>query len=362
MRVKTSVLAILLACSLFVAAACAQPVDTLPEYSTKLYLTAVVDSRTQPSPSSAALLQFMRTNPVMQTLANETVYHEWDNDTSFVRNSSWKQILGSTRPAILLLGVPKDNGTSDIIFYRAGNHLHIQQLPADIQQSIQRYKDYLSTPANRRGSWQRQPCGPQGCPQLETPMEVAPLEIDSPAQPSIHESPPSLERFKIDFPNLDLFFSEPKDPPELTDPNESTIVAPWVLGLSSFLGGGGLLAGLTGIRRLFQRRTLLKDQRRGALQLALWARENGLPVLVDLLEDVTLGDAANLAQRVASLVAAVQSGQGEQALTALLETQLRKRLQTERGRESILAIVEDALGIKIDRQVFATVTKELTQK
>ena len=174
MKIGLALAAVLSVASL----ASAQPIDTLPEFSGKFYLTVVFDSPM--TPECEKLYLFLRSDPGMRQLTAQTNYNEWLSNDVIVQKTEWQNFLGTVRPAILLQARAEKNGTADVVFFARGTGVQPgPTLVGNIRRALASYRAYAAVPANQRPQWQpgRGPlqCTPRGCfPRREEQQQATP--------------------------------------------------------------------------------------------------------------------------------------------------------------------------------------------
>jgi len=218
-------LAVLLAMA---SLATAQKTDERPEYAGMYHLTVVYNSPM--TTTDSVLHNFMRTNPIMKQLTQQTVYNEYTNDRRIISNTMWRDYLGAARPAVLLQGPTQSNGRADVIFYALGNQVDCSKNFTDVLRSaLKEYVQRSKVPTDARGQWN--PRCPDGrCPLVPGPKTPPPPPTTPPpaVTPII---PPSID---ID---VDLDRADP--PPEPADEGTPILLYLIVGGLA---GAAGLYA------------------------------------------------------------------------------------------------------------------------
>jgi hypothetical protein len=212
-----------------------QVITDLPEYSTKFYLVAVYNDLDNMTVRSAKLHNFMRQNPHMRKLTSQTIYHEWDSKDEIVNRTKWRAFLGDERPALLLLGVAKSNGTADPVFFAYGANLRTgDQLVKSIHESLTAYQHYLSQPSNQRGRWR---CTPQGCFPRQDQQR---MDRDLPEQQPDLKLPRLDQTVDVQLPDMGVSVDVGKDEkPANEDSTEEEEGIPLVAIILTLLGAAG---------------------------------------------------------------------------------------------------------------------------
>jgi len=112
------------------------------------------------------------------------------------------------------------------------------------------------------------------------------------------------------------------------------------------LGVAGFFAGKGGVKVGAR----VEDRRRTAVKLATWCSSNGLPDLGDLLTSYAVQDYSGVIhqfQTLADLVA--DPDRSGKAIDSFLDAQLNRKLSTQEGQDQLIAFVERALNVTIDR-------------
>lgn len=106
----------------------------------------------------------------------------------------------------------------------------------------------------------------------------------------------------------------------------------------------------------------VEDRKRGTMKLALWARENGLSLLEQMLEDYTVNARAELIGSTRRVIDVLRDGeQSKAALDNFLKVQLTKALSTEEGKKRVITLIEEILNVQIDRTALVKVTTSIGQ-
>ena len=113
---------------------------------------------------------------------------------------------------------------------------------------------------------------------------------------------------------------------------------------------GGTIAAFFGAKTLGRVDDRIEDRKRGTMKLALWARDNGLPLLNDVLENYTVGAKSELIGSIRRVTDVLRdSEQSQDALDTFLRTQITKALATEESKNKFIGLIEEILGVSIDR-------------
>ena len=122
------------------------------------------------------------------------------------------------------------------------------------------------------------------------------------------------------------------------------------------LGVGGFFLG----KLLFKADTRTEDRRRRAIEISQWASANGLPEISKLLVAYSIGDYSFLLHSLRSISDTLANDESARALVnRFLSAQLTKKLSTVEGKEELIAMVERALNVKINREAIAPSATEL---
>ena len=122
------------------------------------------------------------------------------------------------------------------------------------------------------------------------------------------------------------------------------------------LAAGGYFLGKT----LFRADTKTEDRRRRAIELSNWTSSNGLPEISKLLIAYSIGDYSFLLNSLRSISDTLANDESARALVnRFLSAQLTKKLSTVEGKEELIAMVERALNVKINRDAIAPTATEL---
>ena len=123
---------------------------------------------------------------------------------------------------------------------------------------------------------------------------------------------------------------------------------------------GGAAAAFFGAKLLGKGDTRVEERRRTAVDLATWAKGNGLGVLNNLLTDYAVGDYSGMVSSVRQIAGIVRDpAESQAALDRFLQVQLSRQLETEAGKESLVSFIESKLGIKIDRKAITIAPIEI---
>lgn len=113
---------------------------------------------------------------------------------------------------------------------------------------------------------------------------------------------------------------------------------------------GAVAAAFFGAKTIGTVDNRVEDRKRGTMKLAIWASNNGLPLLTDLLENYTVNARTEVIGSIRSLIDVLRDAdQSKAALDTFLKVQLTKKLSTEEGKKQILTQIEEILDVKIDR-------------
>jgi len=224
-----------------VSTATAQPTE-MPDISAKCFLTAVYGDY---STSIEARLKEALSDPTHQLskIRSQCVFNEWNDSDTIVQKTDWKNYLGIVRPVLLLQGRAEKNGTADVIFVAIGSELHnLDVVLSNIRLSLNRYSTWLTSPAEQRGTWQRQRCGPQGCFPRGREQRVDPKR-DTPA-PKLKQPSPIQPLVDLKLPGVSVVV-----PPDVKEKEEKPVDEDdgfplWLLLIPVLGGGAGLLSHL----------------------------------------------------------------------------------------------------------------------
>lgn len=119
---------------------------------------------------------------------------------------------------------------------------------------------------------------------------------------------------------------------------------------------GGTVAAFFGAKFIAKTDDRIEDRKRGTMKLAIWARENGLALLEDVLENYTVGAKTELVGSIRRVIDVIRDrDQSQAALDNFLKVQLTKALSTEEGKKRVVTLVEEILGVTIDRDALTKV-------
>jgi translation initiation factor 2B subunit (eIF-2B alpha/beta/delta family) len=125
---------------------------------------------------------------------------------------------------------------------------------------------------------------------------------------------------------------------------------------------GGTIAAFFGAKTLGKVDDRKEDRKRGTMKLAMWARENGLPLLEQMLEDYTVNAKTELVGSIRRVIDVLRDGeQSKVALDTFLKVQLTKALATDEGTKRVITLIEEIKGVAIDREALATVVTSIGQ-
>jgi hypothetical protein len=103
-----------------------------------------------------------------------------------------------------------------------------------------------------------------------------------------------------------------------------------------------------------------EDRAEEAIDLAAWCQGNGLPGVAILLKKFAIKDYSGAFTQFRQIAATVRDEQSsKEAVRTFLQVQLDKYLANPTTAEELLRLIEDRLGVKIDRDAVATKTVEL---
>lgn len=160
----------------------AQAQETLerPEYSNKWNLTVVYNSPFDAQ--SSELHAFLRSNPGMKGLVKDTNFNEYLADNDLIDRTLWATYIGGVRPAMLLQGRAKKNGTADVVFYANGAGLTLDKKLVDAVRNA--IKDYVAhTTTGTSQTWNPR------CPEGNCPIRIRRPNVDIAINPP---SPPPV--------------------------------------------------------------------------------------------------------------------------------------------------------------------------
>ena len=97
----------------------------------------------------------------------------------------------------------------------------------------------------------------------------------------------------------------------------------------------------------------VEDRKRGTMKLAVWAEQNGLGVLSNLLENYTVDARTEVISSIRELVDVIRDEtKSKEALDKFLRVQLAKRLGTAEGKKQVFDIMGEILNVKINPEAF----------
>lgn len=120
------------------------------------------------------LYKLLRQDAGLKKLTEVANFHEYHDGMEIIRDTKWATYLGTERPALLLQGAAKADGTADNIFFVKGPVMKSAKLVIDLLvTSIRKYSIYLALPAEARTQrWRPLKCPDGTCPR--TPRQPAP--------------------------------------------------------------------------------------------------------------------------------------------------------------------------------------------
>ena len=119
---------------------------------------------------------------------------------------------------------------------------------------------------------------------------------------------------------------------------------------------GGAAAAFFGAKAVGGVDNRVEDRRRHAVELAAWAKSNGLGILSELLTNYAVGGYGEVVGNIRQIVGILRDPEeGPATIRRFVKVQLDKQLATEEGKADLVKYVEDKLGVVIDR---AAITKK----
>lgn len=123
---------------------------------------------------------------------------------------------------------------------------------------------------------------------------------------------------------------------------------------------GGAAATFLGGKFLVKVDSKSEDRAEEAIDLAAWCQGNGLPGIAILLKKFAIKDYSGAFTQFRQIAATVRDEQSsKEVIRTFLQVQLDKYLSNPTTAEELLRLVEDRLGVKIDRDAVAIKTVEL---
>lgn len=176
----------------------------------KLYLTVFLETgRTE---TDLRLLSFFARSPILRSIAEQTVFHVYTNDSPLIKRTEWQLFLGKRRPAVLLQGLHDGHGKATVLFFvnRLDEVPTAKALETQIVIALQTYAKRL--PQLKRA---------EQCPLPRRPTPT-PAPTPRPSDPP----PPAVEPKPLD---------QVLTPPPGNPANSRPLPA-WVLGLLPLFG------------------------------------------------------------------------------------------------------------------------------